>query len=396
MKFTHFPLPKVPVIIILSIFLVTVLGMLFYKYKIEKVGLKNTSPAINSTINSPQTNSTLPNLLLYRNEEYNFSFQYPNSFEIVKRQWELSEADYPIYVSVSYMYDLPKFESQYSGMAGNIASQEGFIALEQELEIPAQNHIILKNQSKAEVYVGGSENFQLMKRYRIVSNDHLITIIADATPLLKQKGLERENFVEEDNFTLIDRTPNEVKDFFSQLDLLVETINSSNLRKLSGHDSFNSNALSADEKVFDTCGQIVTYEDSDWYQDFLNVLKKNEIEESSIEEVCFSETEHIAIAAAPGGYCKQGKVLKYSTQDNRLGHATFLNGFYGCPTSPSSFGKRIGNYIEMEGSSGDAGCGVEVEFQYNFVDNLVRKYRSTGSCVNEHDELKQVSYQEFY
>lgn len=373
----------------------TFLGALFYKYKIEKVGFTNTSPAANATINSAETNSTLPNLLLYRNEEYNFSFQYPNSFEIVKNYWPISEADYPIYVSVEYSYDLTKFESQYSGMAGNIASQEGFTALEQELEIPAQNHVTLKDQNKAEVYVGGSESFQLMKRYRIISNDHLITIIADATPLLKQKGLERENFVENGN-TLVDTAPDNVKDFFSQFDLLVQTINSSNLRKVSGHDSFNSNALSANEKVFDACGQMVTYEDSDWYPDFLNVLKKNEIEESSIEEICFSETEHIAIAAAPGGYCKQGKVLKYSIQDNRLEHATFLNGFYGCSTSPSSFGKRVGNYIEMEGSLGDAGCGVEVEFQYNFVDNLVRKYRSTGFCVNEHDELKQVSYYEYY
>lgn len=103
-------------------------------------------------------------------------------------------------------------------------------------------------------------------------------------------------------------------------------------------------------------------------------------------EGCLSKDGSAFVAVFPGVYMGEGDHLfRYDVKENILEEAKQLidekeYGLYGWNAPPTSFGKRVGNVIKMVGGTGDAGCGVTTEFDYDYVANTVEMTRRCTSC----------------
>ena len=135
------------------------------------------------------------------------------------------------------------------------------------------------------------------------------------------------------------------------------------------------------EVSFDGCGALSEYENKVWYSELTkNTALTIESYESTSEQtatlqevsdVCFSENSNLFVMLVPGDYALGPKIYQFNTESFRLKQAILEDNGRGWLASPDEFGKREDNIIHLEGTSGDAGAGSTMYFEYDFVKNVV-------------------------
>lgn len=319
------------------------------------------------------------------------SFQYPESYTVYPPHRGVEKLDEKnIIVGIQFKYDLPKYESQFLGMAKNVASQESFDTYVQKMLTDSSNVTILPNGYQTNLYIGGNENSNLIKEYTILQDDYLVTLTASASTYLSNLGKEREHYG--DDGTLSDQTPTEITEYFKTFDDIVATLDLNHLVPHEGNQNFEAAAsIDMGQTVFDDCGNTDKYQNSSWFQHLIDNLQTNEIASSEIAEICFSDSEQIAIILAGAKYCGAGHLFNYDIRNDELNEAERLNHFLDCPTAPTSFGDRTGQIIEMKGVSGDGGCGSYRTFQYNYISNKYRMTHAKSICDGD-DDYTEIDY----
>lgn len=109
-------------------------------------------------------------------------------------------------------------------------------------------------------------------------------------------------------------------------------------------------------------------------------------------EGCLSKDGALFIAVFPGVYFGGGNyIFRYDINNNVLEEAKRINEKWGEAwiAVPREILKIDGNVMKMKGIEGDAGGGIENNFDYDFVDNQVRLTKSCtidegvmGQCTN--------------
>lgn len=148
-------------------------------------------------------------------------------------------------------------------------------------------------------------------------------------------------------------------------------------------EMFSTVKIGLEQAIFDGCGNVEKYQNETWYADFYDAFTDEVGSEKKIQELCFAPNENLVIFAEQPIYCGESHVGRYDTQTKLIELATYTNAEGdGCEAWPTAFGKRVGDVIEMTGSNGDAGCGADVAFDYNYVKNEYRKKSIYGYCYN--------------
>ncbi len=105
-------------------------------------------------------------------------------------------------------------------------------------------------------------------------------------------------------------------------------------------------------------------------------------------EGCLSKDGSVFVAVFPGEYMGGGNyIFRYDIINDSLEAAQKIdeNQAYGSAwvDPPSVFGKRFGDIIKMTGGGGDAGCGSNTQFDYDFVSNQIKMIKRCTSCQQE-------------
>jgi hypothetical protein len=335
-------------------------------------------------MNGSESISETEEWLTYTSDVYGFNLMYPESYVVIPpRKYIQSLEEHNIIVHVNFKYDLPKYETQYLGMADRVVSQESLDVFEKELSTNSSTIVNLPKGYRAEVKIDGNENSNLIKQYSIVYNDYYITLTADADPILEKLGLEREHFASDG--ILSENAPTEIVEYFDTFDDIVATLDLSGLQSHVGNENFMAAAENdVGGTVFDGCGDIANYEEKNWFDNLKEYLSGYELTTEDVTELCFSETKQIVIILAGAAYCRPGYLFKYDITNSTFEEAEKLNDFFGCTAAPTAFGERTGQIIQMYGSSGDAGCGNDLTFDYNYE---INKYRTSSSYSYCYDGL---------
>lgn len=145
-----------------------------------------------------------------------------------------------------------------------------------------------------------------------------------------------------------------------------------------------------EERPFDGCGDEGTYKVRPWFAPLSEQLK--EISEKpeyaplkgyGINRLCQSLDQKIVIGIYSQEYCGSGFVFRYDIEEDLVEVARFLDEYQiKCHETFHEFGKRNGGTIPVTGVFGDAGCKGEVEFDYDFTANTLKKRKICFGCIN--------------
>jgi hypothetical protein len=154
------------------------------------------------------------------------------------------------------------------------------------------------------------------------------------------------------------------------------------LRDVNGNESENPNKIHYDSL------DLFCKEKRYAYYDVCSTDLNRKITSSDFDEGegCLSKDGSLFIAVFPGMYMDGGNhVFRYSIKNNLLEEAKKINEKPGEAwfDPPFEFRKRIGNIVKMYGSNGDAGCGMESDYEYDFVKNEVKVIKTCRSCQEE-------------
>lgn len=163
--------------------------------------------------------------------------------------------------------------------------------------------------------------------------------------------------------------------------------------KLKGNSSqpaaLTEKQTTPEEISFDGCGKLSKYENKPWYPELAKnttlsvepvIVKNVKTEEykvrdnatlKNVYDACFSENGNLLVMLIPGGYAQGPTIYRFDTKTYKLDRATLEDNERGWLASPYEFGKRTGNIIYLEGTSGDAGAGSTMYYEYDFVKNTV-------------------------
>jgi hypothetical protein len=111
---------------------------------------------------------------------------------------------------------------------------------------------------------------------------------------------------------------------------------------------------------------------------------------NSYGEGCLSKDNSAFIVVFPGEYLGGGNyVFRYDIINNTLEEAQKIiddSVYWNSP--PVVFGERTGNVIKMTGKTGDAGCSLNTDFDYNIVANQIKMTKKCTRCINEKQNCK--------
>lgn len=150
--------------------------------------------------------------------------------------------------------------------------------------------------------------------------------------------------------------------------------------------------ISNSQISFDACGKLNEYEKENWYNEFVSLVKKDFQENKLIRpgygysdtfdsvkdyaQICYSKDGNLVVAAFPGSYCQEGRVLKFDILSHKLADAKFVDReTVACYISPLFEGGQVGDIFNMSAQGGDAGESITKYFQYDFVENIVREVK---------------------
>ena len=132
--------------------------------------------------------------------------------------------------------------------------------------------------------------------------------------------------------------------------------------------------------TFDGCGKTEKYAQEVWYENFKTaaaaILPQS-------PEACYSKNGFMVVLMVPGGYCEGSTLYKYSIGTAALQKATVDSKERGCLASPQQFGRRDGNVIKLVGTEGDAGCGSQMYFDYDFINNKITLIKELRQCEGD-------------
>ena len=137
--------------------------------------------------------------------------------------------------------------------------------------------------------------------------------------------------------------------------------------------------------TFDGCGRVTEYQKYNWFQDFEWQLAEAEVNLSEIRELCYSENGQMVVFIVPQGYCKSGNIYRFDIGSSNMLKADVIGHDRGCLAGFDGFGKRIGNFIKVTGTDGDAGCSSEMHYDYNFLSNYVELISEFNYCQQDRD-----------
>ncbi|MFC1616400.1 S-layer homology domain-containing protein [Patescibacteria group bacterium] len=143
--------------------------------------------------------------------------------------------------------------------------------------------------------------------------------------------------------------------------------------------------VSTTEIKFDTCGDIQDYSDYDWFSALIDAISDDDIDLLDLTDVCHSENGGITVFIVPGGYCQSGDIYKFDVDSSSLDAAEFDIKNQGCVSTVQSFGKRHDTVIPVYGHGGDAGCSVQMYYDYEFIDNTVDLIKSYTVCEGDQE-----------
>ena len=122
-----------------------------------------------------------------------------------------------------------------------------------------------------------------------------------------------------------------------------------------------------EEVVFDGCGTAMSYGDTDWYNNFTKLYPY--MSNTEINEVCYSESNQLAIIAFRSYECSGAGIIRYDSKHNEYATATINHDGYEplCGGNFVEFGKRNGRLIPV--LNYDCSNNQVLEYTYNYVTN---------------------------
>lgn len=130
-----------------------------------------------------------------------------------------------------------------------------------------------------------------------------------------------------------------------------------------------------DEYAFDGCGKVEDYADEDWYEDFVSHIKVMQFSEACLS---LDGKTFISLTATSGMY-EYNYLYKYKTETGEVEGTVYL--FDQTESDKISttadyyvtgFGKRVGDYIEVEGDAFGKNGG-EWKGKYYYLNNTLEK-----------------------
>ncbi|HBB02750.1 MAG: hypothetical protein US89_C0009G0068 [Candidatus Peregrinibacteria bacterium GW2011_GWF2_38_29] len=145
----------------------------------------------------------------------------------------------------------------------------------------------------------------------------------------------------------------------------------------------------ATDVKFASCGVLSSYSSKIWYPKLQAAAAELKIVLNPASESCFSENGGILTinAISPDKACTQtGAIYNFSISSNNFIRATVNNkNVKGCLVWPTTFGKRDGTIIKMEGSFGE-GCRTTMYYDYDFIKNNLELKKSLTKCDGKPDQ----------
>jgi|GEM_PF-6655660 len=154
-------------------------------------------------------------------------------------------------------------------------------------------------------------------------------------------------------------------------------------------------AVPAAEVKFNSCGSMADYKTQNWYAALIQTAAANQISIDKIKNACYSENGKILVMLEPGAYCTNGAIYNYNIASNTITKASVNDKKRGCLGWPTSFGKREGTVIKMEGSTSESGCETKMYFDYDFIKNVIELKKEGNRCMNpdkKWSEYKWINY----
>jgi len=146
------------------------------------------------------------------------------------------------------------------------------------------------------------------------------------------------------------------------------------------------------EYPFESCDDINSYSSKPWFLNFKTAFETiypiKEGDEvfpnfSKLRNACFSSEGNVLIALQLGVNMNAGfHIFKYSINSEKLSEAYVNSGQLTTFATPSEFGRRHGNLINMFANSESDGCTIVNSFEYNYIENILYLKESCDKCPN--------------
>lgn len=149
--------------------------------------------------------------------------------------------------------------------------------------------------------------------------------------------------------------------------------------------------------AFDGCGNPTKYKGEKWYGDLKENFNKlglksynmpiyfdvmnDAIGGYGVDELCYSADTGVVLLISSGEYCEFGNIYRYSIESGELAEATYAPEKT-CATA-FEFLKRDGNNVPIKAGFGDAGCGGDYYYDYDFLLNKITLNKAFMQCVGE-------------
>jgi len=146
-----------------------------------------------------------------------------------------------------------------------------------------------------------------------------------------------------------------------------------------------------EEIKFKSCGRFTGFESYDWYHKLNSLLENQQFPLYGKTELNYVKPDNISGAC----HSINGNIFSFIVSEKNSGFNLFrydinLNSVQQATTqslnlsvSPSHFGKRNGDIIQLEGVAVENSCQRKVEYDYNFIQNTIKIKQNCLNCPGQ-------------
>lgn len=155
------------------------------------------------------------------------------------------------------------------------------------------------------------------------------------------------------------------------------------------------------EVSFKSCGLRGLFEGRDWFDSLTSLAEMRRfqlfgvdnmvlIDPSSIEAGCYSDIGDIFIFIVPGDESGKGfALMRYDVKMDSLQVARMAVAGKNTIAIPHQFGKRDGNTIGLSGTVQDGACQSEMNYSYDFIENVLSLKQACVRCAGQDDACEE-------
>lgn len=186
----------------------------------------------------------------------------------------------------------------------------------------------------------------------------------------------------------------------TERDTLLTTIESLERAPLSSKDV--KERTKGKDLPFKKCGQLAYFQNNEWYEKFESLLAQRRVrlfgmdtlsivDPESILAGCFSAAGDIAIFIVGADDLGKGfGLIRYDTKMDNIEMAHVDAAGKAQIGVPVQFGKRDGNVIHFTGRLEDADCRIEMEYDYDFIENDMMLKKECKKCGGGEEQCTEM------